>query len=261
MMHPYEFRRRTFNRAMLECFGRIQESCCEIDPHEEPRYAEMAKKMSDAFYTDMLNLETSQIDATKKALSGACTFIKDCVCVCESIATDKMTAAQDAEMDIPDDQKIELSDEDEALIDKLFDEKSPTVQIDAIRDATVKSLVAENEKAQEIRDALEIAQSQVPGSTEGAEAMEETVSRLENRGPTSLMNAILNVMSEAAIKDVHAHSDKPLSPGAIMSENADEIKNRAIMLYSLYEASSVFGIRTWTPTMVKAEAERIYFGK
>lgn len=259
MMHPYEYRRRVFNHAMLECFGRIQEACCEIDPKEEPRYAEMAKKMSDAFYTDMLNLETAQVKATKEALSGSCTFLKDCVGICESIATDKMAAAQDAAMEIPDDQKIELSDEDEALIDKLFDEKSPTVQIDAIRDATVKSLVAENDKAQEIKNALEIAQSQVSPSDSSAEVMEETVSRLENRGPTSLMNAILNNISEAAIKDVHTHSEKPKSPGEIMSENADEIKNRAIMLYSLYEASSVFGVKAWTPAMVKAEAERIYY--
>lgn len=260
MMHPYEYRRRVFNHALLECFGRIQEACCEIDPHEEARMATMAKKMSDAFYTDMLGLDTAQIDATKKNLSGCCTFIKDCVGICESIACDKMKEACDADMDIPEDQQIELSDEDEALIDKLFDEKSPTVQIDAIRDATVKSLVAENEKAQEIKNALEIAQSQVADNS-SPEALEETVSRLENRGPTSLMNAILNQMSEAAIKDVHAHSEKPIGPGEIMSENADEIKNRAIMLYSLYEASSVFGIKTWTPAMVKAEAEKIYYNR
>lgn len=260
MMHPYEYRRRVFNHALLECFSRIQEACCEIDPHEEARLADIAKKMSDVFYTDMLKLDTAQIDTTKKNLDGSCTFIKDCVGICESIACDKMKEACDADMDIPDDQKIELSDEDEGLIDKLFDEKAPTVQIDAIRDATVKSLVAENDKAQEIKNALEIAQSQVADNS-SPEALEETVSRLENRGPTSLMNAILNQISETAIRDVHANNDKPIGPGEIMSENAEEIKNRAVMVYSLYEASNVFGIKKWTPAMVKAEAEKIYYNK
>lgn len=260
MMHPYEFRRRVFNTALLECLNRIQETCCEINPSEEPHHAKISKKMCEVFYTDMLGLDKAQISDTKQNLSGATTFIKDCVSVCESIACDKMQAACDADADIPDDQKIELSPEDEALVDKLFEDKAPTLQIDAIRDATVKSLLAENDKAQEIKDSLEIAQSQVADNG-SAEALEETVSRIENRGPTSLMNAILNQMSEAAIKDVHAHSEKPKSPGEIMSENAEEIKARGIMLYSLYEASSVFGIKTWTPAMVKAEAHKIYYNQ
>ena len=91
--------------------------------------------------------------------------------------------------------------------------------------------------------------------------MEETVNRLNHRGPTSLMNAILNNVSEAAVKDVNANSKAPVSVGKVMSENAQEIRNRAVMMYSLFETSSVFGIKKYTDRDVKALAEQIYYGK
>ena len=256
-----EYRRQVFNHTLLECFGRIQEACCEINPAEEPLNATRAKKMSDAFYTDMLSLNSCTIMQTKQRLANAATFIKDCVNLAEAVADDKASVAAENDMEIPENQKIELSAEDEALIDKLFDEKNPEVQVAAIRDATVKSLLAEDHKAQEIKDSLSIAQSQVSAHQGDTKVMEETVARLGNRGPTSLMNAIMNATAALAVKDVNENSATPVAIGKVMAENAQEIRNRAVMLYSLYEASSVFGLVKYSTDDVKRIAEQIYYNR
>lgn len=259
-----EYRRRVFNTALLECFSTIQESCVKDESTVGDSHAEhlmgISKKMSDNFYKNLLGLETSTIEATKKKLEGSVTFIKDCVGICESIAQDKYDEAQKAGLEIPEDQQIELGEEGEALIEKLFDEKSPDLQVAAVRDATVTALLAEDKKAQEIKDSLDIAQSQVAAGGD-PKVMEETVSRLGNRGPTSLMNAIINAVSAMAVKDVNEASSAPVSVGKVMAENRQEIKDRATLMYCLYEASSVFGIKKYTPKDVQHIAESIYYNK
>lgn len=258
-----EYRRRVFNTCLLECLNRIHAQTLDMNPHgdtHEQRLCEMATRMCNVFFTDELHLNTSTITQTKQNLSEAITFIQDCIGVCEAIAQDKMDIAEKEDIEVDDDQDIELSEEDEALLDKVFDEKSPEVQVDQIRDATVKALIEEDKKAQDVRNSLSIAQSQV--ATDGdAAALEETVNRLNSRGPTSLMNAILNAMSIAAVKDVNENSNQPVVVGAVMHENAEEIRSRACMVYTLYEMSNVLGIHTWTPLEVKREAEKIYYGK
>lgn len=257
-----EFRRRVFNHAMLECFSRILENCCEFDQSDchDQRLATVAKKMSDAFYTDKLSLDKCTINQTKQKLSESVTFIHDCMNICEAIADTKYEIAGQEDMDIPEDQKIELSEEDKALLDKVFEEKKPTVQLDQIRDATVKALLEEDRKSQEIRDSLSIAQSQVSAGGD-PKVMEETVSRLGNRGPTSLMNAIMNSVAADAVRDVNENAKAPVSVGSVMSENADEIKKRATMIYMMYESANTFGIVKYTPADIKRLSEEIYYNK
>ena len=121
--------------------------------------------------------------ATKKTLSEAVTFVQDCIEVADNIAAAKADDAAKEELVLPSQQPIELNPEEEALIDKLFDEKKPEVQIDAVRDATVKALLEEDKKAQEIKNSLSIAQSQVANGT-NPKALEEAARILGNRGPT-----------------------------------------------------------------------------
>lgn len=264
MINYREYRRQVFNVCMLECFSRIHESCTQLkcgtgDCHQDT-LAKMAKKMCDAFYTDRLQLDTSTISQTKTKLSEAVTFIQDCINISEAIAEDKMDIAQKEELEIDKNQAVELSPEDVDLIDKVFEEKGPQVQIDAIRDATVKALIEEDKKAQEIRDSLSIAQSQVAAGGD-PKVMEETVARLNGRGPTSLMNAIMNNIAAAAVKNVNENSQGVVPVGKVMADNADEIKTRASMMYMLYEMASVMGIVRFTPKDVKAEADAIYYQK
>lgn len=264
MVNYREYRRKVFNTCMLECFSRIHESCtglkCGTGDCHQDTLATMAKKMCDAFYTQRLQLDKCTIDQTKRKLCEAVTFIQDCINISETIAEDKMKVAQSEELEIDRNQEVELSPEDTDLIDKVFEEKNPQMQIDAIRDATVKALLEEDKKAQEIRDSLSIAQSQVSTGND-PKALEETVARLNSRGPTSLMNAIMNNVSAAAVKNVNENSHGIVPVGKVMAENADEIKTRASMMYMLYEMTSVFGIEKFTPAKVKAEAEAIYYNK
>ena len=257
-----EYRRRVFNTALLECFSRLHESCCEFDMTDchDAHMADVAKKMCNAFFTDKLNLNDCTIGMTKKNLSEATTFIKDCIDISESIACDKADCAAKEDLEMTDEQPIELSPEDQHLIDKLFDEKSPQMQVDEIRDATVKALLEEDKKAQEIRDSLSIAQSQVSAGG-NPKVMEETVNRLSNRGPTSLMNAIMNAVATAAVKDVNENSDSPVSVGTVMTENAEEIKNRAMMIYMMYECANKFGIIHYDTKAVKKLSEEIYYNR
>ena len=262
-----EYRRRVFNECMLTCMDKIHgqilngDLSADVDSMDADRMNKMASNLCREFYKSELCLDKCTVDQTKKRLSEAVTFIKDCVDVSESIANDKAECAAKEGCEMDDDQEIELSDEDEELIDKLFEEKSPELQVDTIRDATVKALVAEDQKAQEIRDAMNIANSQVAAG-QPPEVLKETIERLNSRGPTSLMNAIINQVTAVAIRDVNENSDGGVtSVGKVMQENADEIKTRAVMIYTLYEMANVFGITKYTPAEAKKLAEKIYYNR
>lgn len=255
-----EYRRRVFNEAVLTCLETVTIKCCEIDPKTDGNYVDTAKKMTDQFYRDLLDLDNSTITKTKATLAESVTFVKDVINISEAIANSKAASAAEEKLEIPADQEITMSDEDRAIIDKLFEEKGPTVQIDAVRNATVAAILSEDRKAQEIKNALDIAQSKVAESGK-PEELEETVKRLSNRGPTSLMNAIMNACAGAAVKSVNENSKTPVSVGTVMSENAELIRNRATMMYTLYEASSVLGIHNYSTADVKHIADQIYYNK
>lgn len=258
-----EYRRRVFNTALLECFcqihGQVLNGDCADDTACDERMSSMAKRLCSTFFEDELKLKSSTITQTKTRLSEAAEFIKDCADVAEEIADKKADLAEDEKIEIADSDTIELSPEEEGVIAQLFDSKAPTPQVDAIRDATVKALLAEDRKAEEIKQAIDIAQSKVAAGSP-PETLEETVNRLNKIGPTSLMNAIMNSVSVAAVKDIN-ESGKFTSIGKALSENADEIKSRAVAIYSLYETSSVLGIRKYTSADVKQLAMNIFYDK
>lgn len=259
-----EYRRQVFNKALLECFSMFENACCDINVKEEPFNAATAKKMTDDFYTDLLKLDKSTIAQTKKALEEAVTFVQDCIAVSESIADMKCLSAEQG----PDDKsgepaeapEVELSDEDKAVIDKLFAEKGPDVQVAAVRDDIVNALVAENKKAEEIKDALNMANSRVAAGDD-TEAVNETVERLSAVGPTSLMNAIMNCCSGLAIRACNENASEPVSVDKVMSEHATAIRERSVMLYGLYESAQVLGIHNYTKEEMDKICADIYYNK
>lgn len=256
----YEYKRRVFNECMLECMCKLHGQILngaevgEVDA----RATEMANRMCRTFIEDDLNLAESTIKATTDRLSEAVTFIKDCVNVSTSIANEKAEEADDEDLEMDDEQEIELDGEDKDLIDKLFNEKSPELQVDAIRDATVTALLAEEKKSAEIRDSLSIANSQVAAGADPS-VLKETIDRLD-RGPTSLMNAVINSVTQVAVKNVSENSGAT-QIGQVMSENADEIKTRAVMVYTLYEMANVFGIHRYSAKEVEELSKKIYYNK
>ena len=110
------YKHAAFNAALLECLGRVQLCCCEIDPSKEPVNAARATKMAEAFYTDMLKLNDRTINEVKKSLEESCTFIKDCLEVAEVISENKCRDAEDADLETSGHDKVELSEEDQAII-------------------------------------------------------------------------------------------------------------------------------------------------
>lgn len=262
-----EFKRRVFNSALCECFANIHAKCLGIhenatlfgyypDANEE-YLAEMASSMAKAFCREELNLDRATINDTKKTINaGGNTFIAECVALCEEIANDKMVAAVDSKVVATDDMKEpELNPEEKELIKNLFDRKDPEVEADAVRDATVKALLAEREKANKIKEATSIAQQ-----AGDANKLEETVNRIASRGATSLMHALLTSISEAAVRDVHDKNPQA-KIGEILSENADEINTRAAIIYSLYEAFNAFGIKKYTKRDIETLSRKIYNGE
>lgn len=261
-MTNLEYRRRIFNECILECTTRIHNMILEDGEKQSDRYRSMSESMCRKFFTDELNLSNSVISATKHRLSESVSFIKDIIDVSEAIACDKAECAQKDGVEILNDDEVKLEPEDKELIDKLFEEKAPELQVDQIRDATVKALIAEEQKAQEVRDALSITNAQVASGAD-PKVMEETVNRIDKIGPTSLMNAIINNIASIAVKNVNENSGIEAigSIGKVMEANADEIKTRAVMVYTLYEMASVFGIHKYTPAEVKQLSAEIYYRK
>lgn len=260
IMQKAAYKRAAFNAVMLECLGRIQLCCCEIDPNTEPKNAARAAKMAEAFYTDMLKLNERTTKEVVESLKESCTFIQDCISVAEVISESKACDACDADLKTSGKDKVELSEEDQAIIDKLFDEKSPAVQIQTIRDSAVASLLAEDKKAKAIKDALNMANSKVAAGDD-PKTVNETIERLNAVGPTSLMNAIMNATAGLAVKDVNENATGIVGVDKVLAENAEKIRERAVMLYCLYEASNVLGIKKWTDKEVREEAIHIYYGK
>lgn len=256
-----EFKRRVFNAALMESFSKFHMMCCTGDQIlNEKEVPVNAKKMADSFFCDMTGCDKKTIDQTKESLSEAVTFVKDWIILAEQIADTKAAIAKEEDMDIPDSQEVELGEHDKVLIDKLFDEKNPKLQADVVRDDTVKALIAEDKKAQEIRDALDIANSQVSAGS-NPKAVDESVKRIASRGPTSLMNAILNSYSGLAVRKVNEDAEKPVSVGTVMSEHADLIKTNAVMMYTLFEAASVLGIHKFSKKEIKEISDKLYYGE
>lgn len=257
----YEYRRRVFNKALLEALSNLHveilndERCNGEDCREDE---ETIRKFSDAFYQDELQLDKSTIAQTKEKLAEASEFIRDIADAAEDIAEDKAEPVKEGEVEVEDDQEIELSEEDKAVMDQIFDVKKPVEEIEAIRDATVAALIAEDKKAQEIKNALDIAQSQV-ASGENAEAVEETVKRINKIGPTSLMNGIMNHFSTLAVRDIN-EAGNFTSVSTAMKNNRDIIKTRSAIMFSLFEAANVFKIHEFSPAEVKHLTYELYYG-
>lgn len=257
-MTAYKYRRMVFTKALLESLGRLQ---CEIlndGKMDEPDLV-LAKKFSDAFYTDELKLDSSSVADIKARLYEGTEFIRDVADACENIADDKAAAVNAGEIEPEDGQEIELSEEDKAVLDQIFDIKKPIDDIEAIRDATVAALIAEDKKAQEVKQALDIAQSQV-STGDNPQAMEETVARINKIGPTSLMNGIMNHFSTLAVKDINENGHFT-SVATAMEQNRDIIKTRAVAMYSLFETANRMGLHKFTPDEIKRLTIELYYGK
>lgn len=228
-------------------------SCGDNDPERE-----LTEAMCDTYFIEELQLESATITQTKNRLRGANYYIVEACEECEEIADKKTEDAKKDGVTFEDDERIELSPEEHAVLDQLFHSKGPGPQIDQIRDATVKALMAEEKSAKEVRDALDLAQSKVAeGDTK---AYSETADRINRVGPHSLMGSIMNSMGRAAVKDVN-ESGMAIDIGTILSENADLIKTRATALYAIMETGNQLEITNFSGKDVERLASNIFYQK
>ena len=268
-----EYERRVFNNLLTECFVKmhamandLDESCCKnMQTHVERNVecpkarAEMARKMASEFFKDEMCLKTCTINETKKKLCEATTFVRECAEKCEELAKEKADDAADKKLELTDDdQGDEVSEEDKSELNRMFDTKAPTVTADVVAKASVQAMVDEKKKSEEIKDAIDLAKA--AGDTKG---LEETVARMERRGPTSLMNAINTFVCESAVRDVDANLPEGgrLSIARVLEENAEEIRARSMIMYSLYETMNAFGFKRYTEADIRKASWDIYQGK
>lgn len=265
-----EYERRVFNTILTECFVKmhamangLDEACCKMECFnsavEDPRnMKEMAAKMAREFFKTEMNLDKCTINETKKKLCESITFVKQCVALAEACAKEKTEAAAEAKLDLTDDDTgEEVGEEEKTEIEKLFDDKTPTVAADAVAKASVQALMDEKKKSEEVKDAIDLAKA--AGETT---KVNEAVNRLSRRGPTSLMNAIMTFVSECAVRDVaEANPNATANIGNILKENAEDIRTRSAMMYSLFETMNAFGFKRYSEAELKDAAWNIYQGK
>ena len=144
----YEYKRRVFNKCLLECMTRVHGMilngdgmnglnpfASDMENAEVEQTNKLAAKMCEKYMCDEMHLAESTIQTTRKRLSESITFMHDVMDVSEAIADAKAEDVKKAGVEMDDDQEIELNQEDQAVIDHLFDEKTPEMQIDQIRDS------------------------------------------------------------------------------------------------------------------------------
>lgn len=263
-----EYERRVFNTILTECFVKIHamvngldENCSKMECYSEtngecPEHvADMAAKMARNFFKEEMCLDKCTIKQTKKNLEESTTFVKDCIALAEACAKEKAESAASENLELTDDDKgDEVGDEEKSEIQKLFDAKAPTVTADVVAKASVQALIDEKKKSEEVKDAIDLAKA--AGDTK---TIEETVNRLSRRGPTSLMNAIMTFVSECAVHDVNDNGiDKNISIGNILKENAEEIRTRSAMMYTLFETMNAFGFKKYSKRDLEKASWNIY---
>lgn len=270
-----EYKRLTFNNLMNTCLSTLHEcivsdaidsGVVNIDSEKIHRSSENTnRELCEAFFGDMVGFNTNTLDDTKQFFKYGTpeinSFIRDCIDLSESIADDKVAALADAKMSASDDkQAVALSKDDYKEIDTLFSEKAPIPEIDAIRNATASALAEERKRAEEIKAANDMA-SLVPEDNQEGEtkALKEAVTALIANRPKSLFNAILTRVSSSAITAISETTglNKPI--GSIMQNNREEIVNRSISVYALYEMAHCFGIHVYTNSEVNDIASEIYY--
>ena len=283
-----EYKRRVFNKIICETFSRIQIAALTEDTDEAPDGEKLVQKaiekqadhgilngsgdmkpseraaienMVESYLNmpDVLNLHKATINETIERLKNADYFMFEAAQVAERIADAKAAEAKEDDIKLNDEDDVELSQEDKAVMDQLFELKGPQPQIQQIRDDTVKALIAEEQKANEIKDAIDVAKADV-ASGANPNALKETTDRLNRVGPTSFMNGLLNQFSSAAIKDIN-ESGNFTSVRDAMALNRDHIKTNAVMVYSMFETANVMGIRKYSKKEIENMAKEAYYAK
>lgn len=248
-----EYKRKYFMEVISESFAELHHQCIESEEGSE-KY-EACKQGAKAFFNEQVGTDSLTINAFKEKVNPTLSYFGRVIMeTAEKMAEEKSREIM-LNKDLPIDPDPKMSEEDKILMDAIFTTKKPEDEITAIRDATADALFAENRKAEEIKEALKIV-----GEDGGTKNLQESVNNIGNIGPTSLMNAILSKVTEEMLRG-NINESFTGATSDLIKNNAEKIKEDAMVMYSLFECINCFGFKTYSSNEIKTIAHDIYFNK
>ncbi len=248
-----EYKRKYFMDVLCESFAEIHHRCIESAPVDE-KY-ETCKAGARHFFKEQMGIENMSIETFKRAVSPTATYFANTIIeAAEEMAEDKAKEVV-LNKDLPIDPDPKMSEEDKAVMDVIFTSKCPEDEITAIKSATANALYAENKKAEEIKEALTIVSADADNKT-----LQESINKISNIGPTSLMNAIMANVTENMLKAA-INENASLTPGELVKMHANDIKEDSMVMYALFECINGFGFKTYDSKQVERLAMDIYLDK
>lgn len=261
-----EFKRRMFNKTLIECFNGIHTIINNESDDGSMNYSPNEKNfISETFFRDMLSLDTNQISQTKNALgyeTGCNAFIHDCIEISEAIAENKTEELANASVPATDDNEMtEFSDEDNSLLKKLFDTKMPVAEINAVRDAASDALLQEKKRAEELKDVVDMSKMMPAGTDNEQKKIEEAVNKLTKNVPQSLFHAIITrVSSDGVTAQSNSIEGMNESVSSFLKNKSEDIIKHSLNVFTLYEMAHCFGIHEYSESEVKKISNDIFFG-
>lgn len=249
----FEYKRKYFIDVMSESFAELHHHCIESEEGSE-KY-DSCKAAAKEFFNEQTGIESLTINGFKETVGPTLSYFGRTIMEAAEEMAEEKSQEIAINKDLPIDPDPKMSEEDKVLMDIIFTSKHPEDEIAAVRDATAKALYAENKKAEEIKEALQIV-----GEDCDAKTLQESINRIGNIGPTSLMNAILSNVTEHMLRG-NINEGFTGSTSDLVRNNADQIKEDAMVMYSLFECINCFGFRTYSPEEVKKIATDIYLNK
>ncbi len=261
-----EFKRRMFNKTLIECLNGIHTIINNESNGGEMKYSPNEKNfISETFFRDILSLDTNQIRQTKQILgyeTGCNSFIHDCIEISEAIAENKTDELANAEvLATDDDEMTEFSDEDNSILKKLFDSKMPVAEINAVRDAASDALFQEKKRAEELKNAIDMSKLMPAGTENEQKKIEEAVTKLTKNTPHSLFHAIITrVSADGVTAQSNSIEGMNESVSSFLKNKSDEIIKHSLNVFTLYEMAHCFGLHEYNESEVKKISYDIFFG-
>lgn len=253
--HKASYRRLVFHDIMNETFKQLYSTVIQAD---DSPISEGLMAGADSFLYNVGYSKDMTIAEFKQKLneSGCTEFITKMVLLAEACATNKAEDAAEAGLTNMDD--ISYSDTEKEIIQSVFRSNLPMDGVSQIRDAVSQAYFIESEKAEEIKKATKLIKEQ----NTDEDAVNESINRLTNRGPTSLMNALMMNHSQFILSESKTVIESgKRTPGQVLVENKENIQNLAKGTLALYETANVFGYVKFTEKFINETANSFFYNK
>lgn len=252
-LNKLEVARRTFHTIMNESFVRLYEDSIEAgDNYKADNYCTAARSF---LYNIGAISENMTIGQIKTAFTKADSYIlQRLMPVAEAISKDVADDAEEAGIDAY--ENITLNDAQKAIVDNVLTSCTDEDIIEKIRSNVRNAFFAENERAEELKRAKDLVSAQdLP-----ADQISESISTLE-RGPKSLLHAIIHNHGVKLIKENAGHIENKTSVATLFSNKKESVREDAMAMMFLFETAHCFGFKEFTKDEIKNISNAIYLEK